>query len=193
MTPDRRESLFEAYEHAARVVEGTRPDQLDLRTPCPNFDVTALIDHLVGAGERAVKVARSDEIGDDNFPHVELSEAASELRREARDARRAWAEDDLLDREVTMPWGETYTGSFLVDMYLAELSAHAFDLAAATGQSLDTGDFPEAALEAAHRILRPEYRNMMGEGEPFGSEVEAPRDATAWERLAAFMGRVPRP
>ena len=33
-----------------------------------------------------------------------------------------------------MPWGEEYTGATLVDMYLAELAAHAWDLASATGQ-----------------------------------------------------------
>ena len=32
-----------------------------------------------------------------------------------------------------MPWGEEYTGATLVDMYLAELAAHAWDLARATG------------------------------------------------------------
>ena len=33
------------------------------------------------------------------------------------------------------PWGEEYTGATLVDMYLAELAAHAWDLARATGQT----------------------------------------------------------
>ena len=40
-----------------------------------------------------------------------------------------------------MPWGEEYTGAPLVDMYLAELAAHAWDLARATGQ-LDRLDPP---------------------------------------------------
>ena len=33
-----------------------------------------------------------------------------------------------------MPWGEEYTGATLVDMYLAELAAHTWDLAQATEQ-----------------------------------------------------------
>ena len=36
--------------------------------------------------------------------------------------------------KVHMPWGEEYTGATLVDMYLAELAAHAWDSARATGQ-----------------------------------------------------------
>ena len=43
-----------------------------------------------------------------------------------------------------MPWGEEYTGATLVDMYLAELTAHAWDLARATGQ-IDKLDFPRLA------------------------------------------------
>ena len=45
-----------------------------------------------------------------------------------------------------MPWGEEYTGATLVDTYLAELAAHAWDLARATGQ-LDKLD-PSLALPA---------------------------------------------
>jgi hypothetical protein len=38
-----------------------------------------------------------------------------------------------LSLRYAMPWGEEYTGATLVDMYLAELAAHAWDLARATG------------------------------------------------------------
>jgi hypothetical protein len=34
-----------------------------------------------------------------------------------------------LSSRFTMPWGEEYAGATLVDMYLAELAAHAWDLA----------------------------------------------------------------
>ncbi len=37
-------------------------------------------------------------------------------------------------------------------------------------------------------MLKPDYRNVMGEGNPYGIEVEAPANGTEWERLAAFLG-----
>lgn len=40
-------------------------------------------------------------------------------------------------------------------------------------------------------MLKPEYRDMVGKGDPFGAEVPAPRGASAWDRFAAFMGRQP--
>ncbi|NNN09320.1 MAG: TIGR03086 family protein [Acidimicrobiaceae bacterium] len=192
--PDHREAMFHAYDHAADVVAGVNPDQLESPTTCPDYDVAALVDHLVGAGHRAVALGRGESPGGDEFPHVELSDAPEQLRRAGQEARAAWSDDARLVATVTMPWGETYSGSTLVDMYLVELATHAWDLAAATDQldQLDS-DLATNALVGAHSMLKPEYRNAMGDGSPFGSEVQAPTDSSPWERLAAFMGRQPRP
>ena len=92
-----------------------------------------------------------------------------------------------------MPWGEEYMGAALVDMYLTELAAHAWDLARATGQinKLESS-IAEAALEGARATIKPEYRDMVEPGSPYGAEVPPPPGADDWERLAAFMGRDPR-
>ena len=98
-----------------------------------------------------------------------------------------------LSSRYTMPWGEAYTGAYLVDMYLAELAAHAWDLARATGQieKLDTS-LALPALQGARATIKPQYRNMVEPGSPFGAEVCPAPGADDWERLAAFMGRDPR-
>jgi uncharacterized protein (TIGR03086 family) len=189
---DRRPALVQSYSHAADIVLGIRPDQLGNPTPCPEYDTSALVDHLVGAGWRAAALGRGESPVAAEFPHVELAEASEQLRRAGVDAACSWADDARLRATVTMPWGETYTGEFLVDVYLAELAAHAWDLAAATGQleRLDP-DLPGPALQGAHSMLKPDYRDSMSKGNPFGAEVAPPADATGWERFAAFMGRPP--
>jgi hypothetical protein len=92
-----------------------------------------------------------------------------------------------------MPWGAKYAGTTLVDMYLAELAAHAWDLAVSTGQ-VDRLDRSLAvpALEGARAWIKPEYRNLVGPGSPSRSEVNLPPDGTEWDRFVAFMGRDPR-
>ena len=109
------------------------------------------------------------------------------------EAVEAWGDEAALSSRFTMPWGEEYTGATLVDMYLAELAAHAWDLARATGQ-LDRLDPSLAlpALDGARAMIKPQYRNMVEPGAPFGAEVPPPPGADEWERLAAFMGRDPR-
>ncbi len=190
---DRRPALFEAYDHAAAIVSSVQPDQLDLPTSCPQYDVATMVDHIVGAGHRAAAMGRGEVDAGEEFPHVELSDAPEQLRRAGKEAQTAWSGQARLDASITMPWGEVYRGSTVVDMYLAELAAHAWDLASATGRldRLDPALAP-VALDAARAMLKPEYRNAMEEGSPFGSEVEPPADATDWERFAAFMGRHPR-
>jgi uncharacterized protein (TIGR03086 family) len=190
---DRRAALVGSYAVAADVVAGVQPEQLGGPTPCGEYDVAAVVDHLVGAGWRAVALGRGESPPGDGFPHVELAEAPDQLRQAGREAQAAWSDDASLARTMTMPWGETYTGATLVNMYLSELAAHTWDVAVATGQA-DRLDPPlaKSALEGARAMLRPEYRDAMGRGNPFGAEVEPPADATEWERFVAFTGRPPR-
>jgi len=191
---DRRSTLLASYENAAVIVSGIDSDELDHPTPCPKYDVAGLIDHLVEAGHRAAALGRGQApTPGDESPHVELSDAPSQLRRAAEQAARAWGDQTSLSLRHTMPWGEEYTGAALVDMYLAELAAHAWDLAGATGQ-IDELDPSLAlpALEGARAMIKPHYRNMVEPGAPFGAEVYPSRGADDWERLAAFMGRDPR-
>jgi uncharacterized protein (TIGR03086 family) len=192
--PDRRTALLASYENAAAIVSGITPEQVAQRTPCPGYDVASMIDHIVEAAHRVVALGRGRTLpaGDDS-PHVELAEAPAQLRRAAEEAAEAWGDDARLLSSFTMPWGEEYSGATLVNMYLAELAAHAWDLAFATGQ-LDKLDPSLAvpALDGARAMIKPEYRDMVAPGAPFGPEIAPPSDASHWERLAAFMGRDPR-
>ena len=193
-SPDRRHALLESYENAAVIVSGITPEQIDHRTPCPGYDVANLIDHLVEAAHRAAALGRGQAPPPgDHSPHVELADAPAQLRCAAGEATQAWEDDARLSSSFTMPWGEEYSGATLVNMYLAELAAHAWDLAAATGQlaRLDPS-LAAPALEGARAMIKPEYRDMVAKGSPFGAEVPPPGDADDWERLAAFMGRDPR-
>jgi uncharacterized protein (TIGR03086 family) len=191
---DRRSALVDSYENAAVIASGVAADELGHPTPCPKYDVAGLIDHLVEAGHRAAALGRGQAPppGDDS-PHVELSDAPCQLRHAAEQAAQAWGDNSSLSLGHTMPWGEQYTGATLVDMYLAELATHAWDLARATGQ-IDKLDplLALPALEGARAVIRPQYRNLVEPGAPFGAEVSAAPGADDWERLAAFMGRDPR-
>jgi 1-deoxyxylulose-5-phosphate synthase len=191
---DRRNTLLGSYENAAVIVSGIDAAQLGHPTPCPQYDVAALIDHLVEASRRAAALGRGQAPPPgDRSPHVELSDAPGQLRAAAGEAARAWGDDASLSLRHTMPWGEEHTGAELLDMYVAELAAHAWDLATATGQlgRLDPS-LAWPALEGARAMIKPQYRDLLGPGVPFGAEVSPAHDADDWECLAAFTGRDPR-
>ena len=192
--PDRRSTLLAAYENAAVIVSGISHEELAHPTPCPEYDVSALIDHLVEAGNRVAALGRGQAPppGDESA-RVDLADAPARLRRAAEAAAMAWEGDSALTSTFTMPWGEEYTGATLVDMYLAELATHAWDLAQATRQlgKLDSS-LALPALDGARAMIKPQYRDMVGPGAPFAAEVPLAATADNWERLAAFMGRDPR-
>ena len=134
--PDRRSALLDSYQNAAVIVSGIAAGELGHPTPCPGYDVAALTGHLVEAGHRAAALGRGQApppAGES--PHVQLSAAPGQLRSAAEQAAPAWGDDASLPLRYAMPRGEEYTGATLADMYLAELAAHAWDLARATGQA----------------------------------------------------------
>jgi uncharacterized protein (TIGR03086 family) len=191
---DRRRDLFRSYDNAAGIVDGITSDQLSLATPCPGWDVAAMLDHLVVVGWRIVALGRGEEAYGAAFPHVELADASEQLRRAGDEAVVAWSDDACLVAVVRVPLVGALTGETIVNMYLAELATHTWDVALPTGQlgRLDPALAPPA-LAAASAMLKPEYRDAAGPGIPYGTEITAPANATGWERLAAFMGRSPRP
>lgn len=191
---DHRSTLLLAYDNAATIVAAITAEELGGPTPCPNYSVAASLDHLVEAGHRAAALGRGQvpPAGDES-PHVDLSDAPAQIRRAAEAAAQAWADESRMASMFTMPWGEEYSGVTLVDMYVAELAAHAWDLARATGQldRLD-GSLAGPALSAARAMIKLEYRDAVGPGSPFGAEVPPPPGADDWERFIAFTGRDPR-
>ena len=157
---DRRRTLPDSYENAATIVSGIRAEQLGDSTPCPKYDVAGLIDHVVEAAHRAAALGRGQTppAGDDSA-RVVLADAPGQLRRAADEAAAAWGDGSRLLSTFTMPWGEEYTGATLLDMYVAELATHAWDLARATGQ-LDelSPSLAVPALDGARAMIKPEYR-----------------------------------
>ena len=99
---DRRADLARSFGHAATIVVGVRPDQLGDPTPCPDYDVATLIDHLVGAGWRTVALGRGESPAGAEFPHIELADAPDQLRRAGQAAEAAWSDDARLAATVTM-------------------------------------------------------------------------------------------
>ena len=189
-TTDPREIHQRAVAQTESIVAAVVPAQLGLPTPCPEYDVRALLSHtvgglnriaLVGEGADALAVpARADGVPDDGW--------LAAYRAAAARARAAWADDAKLDALFEVPWGKV-PGRIAISGYVQEITVHGWDLARATGQPTELD--PELAtwvLAVAQRILPPEPRG----GEiPFGPVVPVPEGAGVYARLAAWLGRQP--
>lgn len=169
------------------LVGGAGESQWERPTPCPQYDVRALISHIVGWAQVFAASASGEEPPGDPASYTAGSWAAADFRTAASRMVDGWRELGF-DRKVRMTGGEL-PAEMVFNMTLMEYLTHGWDLAVATGQPVPyTSDEAEQTLVRAQATLRDEYR-----GDAFGPKVEVGEDADAVSRLVAFLGREPRP
>lgn len=166
----------------ATIVRATSPDRFDLPTPCADWTVRDLLDHLVweniiwgglAQGTPPSDGHTDDHLGDDHLAAFETAAA------EARDAFR---QPGMLDR----PFGPA-PGRRLVEQLLIELLVHGWDLATALGRDRDLEpDVARAALPVVREIYGDLPRTAGGSLAPAQA---APEHAPALDHVAAFLGR----
>jgi uncharacterized protein (TIGR03086 family) len=185
--PDLRPLLLRACAVADALVAALQPGDLDRPTPCEEFDVRGLVDHLVMVVRR-VRVV----LGGGHFSEVPqvtgLADAELEPAWTSSLAALAAALPSVdLAAPVTAPFG-TVPAAAAVASYTGEVAVHAWDLAAATGRTelLDPTLVEPLVAPTQQRIPR-DGRDQI----PFGEVVDVPEDAPAYDRLVGWMGRDP--
>jgi len=169
--------LANTYE-IARASIALLDDQLLRRpTPCSEWSVGELCDHLVGSIEMFATAAGAP-------PRGAAPEGTSLQRFDAAVERSlaAWRALDDTTGVLTLPFG-AFPVEVVAGMNHMDSLVHAWDLAAALGLPLAIPDqLAEAALQTA-QVTVPPFR-----GHGFGPEL-APAGNSAGQRLLAFSGR----
>jgi uncharacterized protein (TIGR03086 family) len=177
----------------ATLVNGVRPEQWDDPTPCAEWDVRKLVDHLT-TGNRMIAALAAGERPDDaegvQRLRARIAPAPGDDPVEAfldsgRRLREVFSDPDFPEGTYPTYAGER-AGEFLIQMRTTETLIHGWDLAHATGQA---AAFPEAVAEQTLATMRVTLAGRPRGGRGFGPEQPAPDDAPALDRLAAFLGR----
>jgi len=175
---DDLDALGRGLDQTEVLVGEVSDGQLGRPTPCPDWTVSDLVDHLVMGTENFARTVRGDQVDwSAAMPHVGPDRAAV-FRTAAGSLLAAWRERGTEDAPIGPDW------------QCAELAVHTYDLAAALDRPTSDLD-PEVAergLSFMRANLKPEIR-----GEAFGPEQPAPEGADAYERIAAFAGRAVTP
>ena len=183
-----RQDYVAALDWVRALMAATRPEQLDLPTPCDEFDVRALLGHPIGTARRGRgTVARAYVRG---IPHVVTDVADADLARtfSGITTEIARASADLRPAEqLTAPWGECSSYGALRG-FTVETVTHGWDLAVATGQDPSALDAVAARLlESSTELVPARLRGVMyDDAVPTGS-------SSATERLAYSLGHRRRP
>ena len=179
-----------AVQQAGELIAGVRPDQLGAPTPCAQWTVRDVINHVVAVTHGFSRVAAGEKLDRQrDVPDLLGDDPAGAYTRAAAETSAAFAAPGALERSWTLFFGDV-PGAVVQGIHAVDLSAHAWDIARATGQMdrLDP-DLGAAVLEIARGIVRPDFRNEAGD--PFRPEVAVAGDAPGFDRLAGYLGRQP--
>ena len=184
------ELMAAAAPQAERVVAGVREDQLDNPTPCAEWTVRRLLNHLLlWSGTINALAAKREpipgDLKDGETDYVAEPGWAKEFARSLDSAVAAWSAPGALEGTTSMGRSDM-PAEVVVQMLFGELVFHVWDLAKATGQPFECS---EELAEAARRVVE-----MFESGREHGvykPVVDVPADASALDKALALSGRDP--
>jgi uncharacterized protein (TIGR03086 family) len=188
---------FEAFERAvaatAGVVKGVRPNQFQAPTPCAEWTVGDLLNHLVGTlwlaeglfADRPPRHAPAP----GGLPAADLlgGDPAAAYAEAAAAALAAASAGDALTRTHATPLG-AMPGPLLAGFTTLDIAVHGWDLASAAGQHIDLAD------DLASRLLQFAQQTLADEASragKIGPAVAVAAGAPPVDRLVGYLGRRP--
>lgn len=179
------EQLARVVSQLVATVDNIQPAQLAQPTPCAEFTVHDVLDHMMVLGGALTYGFRGEAAPDLMPPPVYGRVPADEFREVMTDLLTAAQAPGAAERMVVTPFGEM-PGAALTRMVAFDGIVHTWDLATSTGQEVS---FADDLVEAIDGFVRGALVPGMRDGDTFKNATEPPADATAIERLVAFSGR----
>lgn len=165
--------LARALDQTGDVLDHVTRDRLRRPTPCGDWDLATLVDHLLDAPRRFLALMRGERVDwSAPSPHV-AEEWGPAFRVAADDLIHAWHQDSDAS-QVPADW------------QTAELAVHTWDVATAIGWP--TGRLDPEAAERGLAFLRANLTEG-NRGPAFGPPVPAPAGSGPYDELAAYAGR----
>lgn len=178
---DELDSAEATLQVLQQVLHTIARDDMSRQTPCTEFDVTRLTEHLLNS-VTVIGGAVDAQLP----PRDETDSAERQIIAAARAALDAWHRHGL--KGMVMVGPNEAPAAIIAGVLSIEFLVHAWDYAVATGRAVDAPDsLAEYVLDLARKIITPEGRANVG----FHQPVDVPADASALDRLIAFTGRNP--
>jgi uncharacterized protein (TIGR03086 family) len=180
-----RRSLAEFTDRVRQV----GPDQWGAPTPCTDWDVRTLVNHVVGEDRWTVPIMAGQtiaEVGSRFDGDLLGADPVASTADAAADAERAVAEPDALGRTVHLSFGDTPAEEY-VQQLLADHLIHAWDLAVATGADPNLDPTVVRACAEWYADREDMYRQAGAVAEA----VTVPDGAGEQDRLLGAFGRDP--
>lgn len=176
--------LDRSSEAVGALIDGVRPDQWLGKTPCVDWTVRGLVDHVIGMNRVFVATLTGQALPPrPAADHVEGDPGAA-FRNTAAELLVAFSAPGVLDRVYTGPLGSA-TGAERLQIHLYDLLAHGWDIARATRQR---AELPDGVAERSLAFARTQVHEEARPGR-FGEAQPVDDGAPAIGRLVGFLGR----
>ncbi len=173
------EATLSVLQH---VLHGLAKDDESKQTPCREFDVAALTDHLMNSITLLGGAAGAEFAERDRSDSVERQVVLA-----ARPALDAWHKRGI-DGVVPFGQGGEAPAKMMAGILSLEFLVHAWDYAKSTGRDVAASEaLSDYVLELAKTIITPQGRSNAG----FDDPIDVAVDAGALDRLVAYTGRQP--
>jgi uncharacterized protein (TIGR03086 family) len=186
--------LGPAARQMANLLDRVADEQLTAPTPCDEYTLDDLIDHVGGLSQAFTAAARKElGPGSSQAPSGDAARLGQDWRTRISEQLAALAEawrDPSGWKGMTRAGGIDLPADVAGRVALNELVIHGWDVARATGQPFDC-DTP--TVEACWELLaeRSTADQEAGDDDPFGPVVDVPADAPLLDRLIGLSGRKP--
>lgn len=171
--------MFErAAASAASMAERVGPEQVTLPTPCAEWDVAALLDHMAGGPAYLMGALQADASAVAGRPSLDaVAACVAEL-----------SVPGALDRRCLSPAGFEWSIAEAAAGTAMDQLVHTWDLAVAIGEDRTVDETVAAELLAMFVPAMPDLGRQAGF---VGPAVAVPASASASDRLLGAMGRDP--
>lgn len=178
-----------AAKHATEIVLAIRDEQLDAGTPCTEYTVRGLVDHLLFWGPSLLGAARKEPVAPPAAGEAGLAvdDWRAKLLAQLDELAEAWAVPGAWEGTTRMGGPTELPASMVGGMVCAELVLHGWDLARATG-GRPGWDEELLTFVRAEVAATAEQGREMG---VYGPEVAAPDSASTLDQAVALSGRDP--
>jgi uncharacterized protein (TIGR03086 family) len=182
------EMMQRVVDQTTNIVDNVKSDQLGNATPCAEWSVRDVLNHIVGGSTMFAVSAEQGTVPDELVGELMGGDCLGDDYKGAwaTSSARAMAAFDGADmsKMVKLPFGEMPLGVAL-NIAIFDVATHALDVAQATDQEFSDTELLEDALAIANQMITPELRQPG----VFGPEQPCAADASAAQRLLAFTGR----
>jgi uncharacterized protein (TIGR03086 family) len=176
--------LGRAFDAVGDLIARVRPDQWSESTPCTDWTVRQLVDHLIGMNRVFTALLVDAPPPPKPAAAHAVDDPVAAYRESAAALQRAFARPGALARQYVGPLGSA-SGAERLQIRLYDLLVHGWDLAQATGQR---ANLPDDLAEQSLEFVRTQLTEQSRVGR-FSPATEVRADDSAIDRLVAFLGR----